>query len=63
MIPEAFSFAVKLLQSCFEGVEVTDSSASVKYADDQEKEPPAVVTADALHDHLADLGYERKTGI
>lgn len=63
MIPEAFQFAAELLKSHFKGVDVTESSVSVSFSDGQEEQPPRIVTAGVIHEHLGELGYERKSGV
>ncbi len=60
MIREAFGFSVNLLRSSFPDVNLTETSASVKYAKTMDKKPQDVVAAERIHQHLKSLGYIRK---
>lgn len=60
MMKIAFDFAVGLLQSDFQEVELTESSASVTYEEGGENEPHEVVTAEKINAYLTAAGYQRR---
>ena len=59
MIRKAFNFAIHLLKSSFQTVNIAADSASVKDEKTTDQKPDQIVTAERIHDHLETLGYRR----